>query len=147
MTAPGTDADVRIRPARTREERLRARTIADAAMLDPPTTPDRWLVAVAGDGGDDSGDGGESTETARVVGALALDGDRIDAIAVRPGRRGRGIGAALVRAAATRRDRLVARFDPAVAPFYEALGFAVEQVDPAEPDGRHRGVLAGAPDR
>ena len=86
----------------------------------------RVLVAVRGEGDDGT-----------VLGALALDGDRIEAIAVRPNRRGQGIGTALVEAAADRRDRLVAEFDGSVRPFYEGLEFAIEQ---STDYGRFRGV-------
>ena len=84
------------------------------------------LVAVADDGGRE-----------RVLGALALDGREITALAVRRRRRGQGIGTALVDVAATRRDRLVAGFDPRVRPFWESLGFDVE---PADEPGRYSGV-------
>lgn len=73
----------------------------------------------------------------RVLGACLLDGERIRAIAVRRSRRDQGIGTALVEAAAARRDRLVAEFDPRVRPFWESLGFEVE---PAEEPERYRGV-------
>ncbi|MFC6974861.1 GNAT family N-acetyltransferase [Halomicroarcula sp. GCM10025709] len=79
------------------------------------------------------------TEDEQVVGALVLDGGRVDAVAVRRRRRGQGIGTALVEAAADRRERLTAEFDAAVRPFYESLGFTVESL--AEP-GRCRGVLS-----
>jgi GNAT superfamily N-acetyltransferase len=69
----------------------------------------------------------------RLLGALVLDGSEIANVAVRPGRRGQGIGRALVAAAADRRDRLVAAFDPDRRPFYEALGFDVEPVAPDDP--------------
>jgi GNAT superfamily N-acetyltransferase len=59
----------------------------------------------------------------RVLGALVLDGAEIDAIAVRPGRRGQGIGSSLVAAAADRRSELTAEFDSSVRLFYESLGF------------------------
>ena len=61
----------------------------------------------------------------RIVGALALRGPEIEAVAVRPGRRGQGIGRRLIEAAARRRPHLIAGFDPAVRPFYTALGFEV----------------------
>jgi GNAT superfamily N-acetyltransferase len=73
----------------------------------------------------------------RVVGALALDGDRITAVAVRRRRRDQGIGTALVEAAADRRRRLVAEFDARVRPFWDSLGF---DVAPAEEADRYRGV-------
>lgn len=84
------------------------------------------LVAVE----DDDGDGA-------ILGALVLDGDRVEAVAVRRRRRDQGIGTALVEAATDRRDRLVAGFDADVRPFYERLGFAVE---PAGESDRCRGV-------
>ncbi|POG56823.1 GNAT family N-acetyltransferase [Haloferax marisrubri] len=91
----------------------------------------------------------------RVVGALVLDGDYIDAVAASPSRRGRGVGTALVRAALDRRGRLVADFDGGVRPFYESLGFDIEErnrsgsrnegagavADTGAGDDRFRGVL------
>ncbi|MEF8782411.1 MAG: GNAT family N-acetyltransferase [Haloarculaceae archaeon] len=73
----------------------------------------------------------------RVVGALALDGERVTAIAVRRRRRDQSIGTALVEVAADRRARLVAEFDSRVRPFWDSLGF---DVAPAEEPGRYRGV-------
>jgi len=90
---------------------------------------DGTLVAV-----DDDREGPD----APVLGALVLDGDRIETIAVRRRRRGQGIGSELVAAAADRRDRLTAEFDPDVRSFYEQCGFAVESGTAAE---RCRGVL------
>ena len=74
----------------------------------------------------------------RILGALVLHGDRIDAVAVRRRRRGQGIGTALVAAAADRRERLTATFDDHVRPFYESLGFDIE---PAGEDARWHGVV------
>ena len=73
----------------------------------------------------------------RVLGTLVLSGERIPVVAVRRRRRDQGIGTALVRAAAQRRDRLVAEFDAGVGPFWESLGFAVEPIG----GDRYRGVL------
>lgn len=84
------------------------------------------LVAVAGDDADD-----------RILGALALDGREILAVAVRRRRRGQGIGTALVEAATERSERLVAEFDAAVRPFWESLGF---EVAPAAGRDRYRGL-------
>ena len=67
-----------------------------------------------------------AVEKRRVLGALVLDGNRIEAVAVRPGRRGQGVGSALVRDATSRRPELVARFDADVCPFYESLGFEID---------------------
>lgn len=75
--------------------------------------------------------------SAPVLGALVLDGERVAAVAVRPNRRGQGIGSALVESARNRRDRLTAEFDAELRPFYERLAFAVE---PAGDPARLRGV-------
>lgn len=73
----------------------------------------------------------------RVLGACVLDGERIDAIAVRRRRRGQGVGRRLIeRAAASTPDALYADFDRRARPFYDALGFDIEPTD--EP-GRFRG--------
>lgn len=82
-----------------------------------------------------------AVEDDRVLGALSFDGPdpaNVDAIAVRRARRGQGIGSALVEAVAARADAVTASFDSDVRPFYESLGFTVE---PADEDGRLRGVL------
>lgn len=97
----------------------------DAGRLRRTLDEGAVLVAVAGPDGE------------RVLGALALDGERITAVAVRPRRRGQGIGTALVEAAAARRDRLVAVFDADVRPFWEVVGF---EVATADRPGRYRGV-------
>lgn len=87
-----------------------------------------------------------AVDAGRLLGALVLTRDADDtaveiaAIAVRPGRRGQGIGSALVRSAAERHDRLVAEFDPAVRPFWTSLGFEIE---PAEEPGRFVGRFDG----
>ena len=85
-----------------------------------------------------SGDVLVAREEERVLGTVVLDGDRIAAVAVRRGRRDQGIGTALVEAAAERRERLVAKFDARVRPFWESLGFDIE---PADESDRYRGVL------
>lgn len=115
---------VDVREARA-DERPAVMNVLDGAMLETDRIGESTrLVAV---------------EEGRVLGALVLDGDRIDAVAVRRSRRGQGIGTALVETAATRRERLVAEFREEVRPFYESLGFEVEA---ANEDGRLRGVRA-----
>lgn len=103
--------------------------VFDGAMLETDTTLVREAI--------DSGDLLVAVADDRVLGACLLSGTTIDAIAVRPGRRGQGIGRALVATAGEHRDRLVARFDVRVRPFWESLGFEIEPTD--QPD-RFRGV-------
>ena len=113
---------VAVREARS-DERPAVLGVLDGAMLETDRLDgSTLLVAVAGD---------------RVLGALVLAGDHVDAVAVRRSRRGQGIGTALVEAAAARRERLVAEFREGVRPFYESLGFEVE---PTLEEGRFRGV-------
>ncbi|WP_276279906.1 GNAT family N-acetyltransferase [Halorussus caseinilyticus] len=123
----------------TRDDRLGVRRVLDAAMLEVRANlgerTDAGDVLVASEGDD-----------APVLGALVLlapdDGAHVDAVAVRRARRGQGVGSALVRAAAERRGRLTAEFDPSVRPFYESLGF---EITPVEGDGdRLRGRYDGA---
>ena len=112
---------------RAAEETAAVRGILDAAMLrveDAALEEGTTLVAAV---------------EGRLLGALVLDGEEIVAVAVRPGRRGQGVGTALVEAAADRRERLTAGFDPGVRPFYESLGFKIEC-----DDGRCRGVRRAA---
>ncbi|MDZ7701004.1 MAG: GNAT family N-acetyltransferase [Halobacteriales archaeon] len=91
-----------------------------------------------------------AVEADRLLGALLLephtapDTAEIEAVAVRPGRRGQGIGTALVAAAAERHERLVAGFDPRVEPFWASLGFEIEPGDGAD---RLIGRLEGTPER
>jgi GNAT superfamily N-acetyltransferase len=68
-------------------------------------------------------------ETPPVLGGLVLDGSKIVAVAVRPGRRGHGIGRALVTAAKGRRKRLVMECEPSVRQFWEAVGFELSAQD------------------
>ncbi|UPW01561.1 GNAT family N-acetyltransferase [Halorussus gelatinilyticus] len=125
----------------TADDRLGVRRVLDAAMLDVRDDLRERVAAgdvlVASEGDEDSGE----RETP-VLGALVLvplsddapdaSGDEaahIDAVAVRRARRGRGVGTALVRAAAAHRARLTAEFDPGVRPFYDALGFEISPVE------------------
>jgi len=107
-------------------------TVLDAALLELDVDVLRDAI--------DRGDAFVAVEGSRVLGALVLVGELIEAVAVRRNRRDQGIGSALVATAAERRERLVAEFDPRVRPFWESLGFDVEPA--AEPE-RYRGVLTG----
>lgn len=114
--------------------------VLDGAMLDVDSGRLRGaiddgdvLVAVAG--GPEPGTEERSSDE-RVLGALALDGEEITAVAVRQRRRGQGIGTRLVEAAADRRERVVAEFDPRVHSFWSELGFDSEPVE----GGRYRGI-------
>lgn len=136
MTGTDTPAGVRVREA-TVPELPAVLNVLDGGALQTDSgrvrsAIDRGdvLVAVAGDEGE------------RVVGALVLDGAEIRSVAVRRRRRGQGIGSALVGAAATFRERLVAEFDPGVRPFWDAVGFDVTPVETADasPTERFRGV-------
>lgn len=73
-----------------------------------------------------------------VLGVLVLDGDEILAIAVRKRRQGQGIGTVLVEAAVARRGSLSAEFHERVRPFWESLGFSIEERDE---ENRYRGEL------
>ncbi len=93
------------------------------------------LVAVDGEGkvigvcvlGVVDGDSTESDDSDPTAGTDS-GSTEIESIAVRRSRRGRGIGRALVEAAATRAaGSLVARFHERVRPFYAALGFEIRR--------------------
>jgi sulfur carrier protein ThiS len=135
--ASGTTVDgrVRVRPADA-DDHLDVMRVLDGAALsvDARTVGERigsdeTLVA---------------TVEGRIVGALVRDGDRVTAVATRRRWRDRGVGTALVSAAAAGRDRLIAEFDAGVRPFYESLGFDIEPIG----GDRHRGRLRreAAPD-
>lgn len=89
-----------------------------------------------------------ASENGHVRGALVLEGTHIEAIAVVSRHRASGIGSALVGRAAER-GPLTAEFRPAVRPFYESLGFAIECGGDGEDEAgngnenRCRGRLAG----
>lgn len=72
-----------------------------------------------------------------ILGALVCSEGEVRAVAVRPNRRGQGIGSALVAAALRREGRLVAEFDPRVRPFWASLGF---EITPVPESDRLRGV-------
>ena len=131
-----------VRPAAP-DEWADALAVLDAAMLE--AAPGEVRAAAA------AGDVLVAVEDGRVLGALVLGrtvedvdaGDaggptaRVEAVAVRHRRRGRGVGTALVEAATARHARLVASFDEGVRPFWEAVGFAVA---PADASGRYVGT-------
>jgi GNAT superfamily N-acetyltransferase len=126
---------VAIRPA-TAEEQSTVMAIIDGAALRTSLTrieraiaEDAVLVATPADAD-------------RVLGALALDGQEVLNIAVRPRRRGQGIGRALIEAATERRGRLVVECNADLRPFYESVGFDVRESDPDDPAStRLRGIL------
>lgn len=89
------------------------RVVGALVLERPPPGPAGGTVT-----GDDGGEPDEGLEPDDAAAHVA-------AVAVRPGRRGRGVGSALVAAAADREDRLTASFRPELRGFYEALGFAV----------------------
>lgn len=117
---------MKVREARP-EERLAVRSIFDVAMLQVPDLL-RLTLLVA-------------VEDDRVLGAAAVEADgrgdpgEIHAIAVRPRRRGQGIGTALVAEAERRWTPVLAEFDERVLPFYEALDFGITPIEGA---GRFR---------
>ena len=105
------------------------RSIFDVAMLQVPDLPTMEVLV--------------ATESDRILGGAAVEvdggrGDRgeLHAIAVRPRRRGQGIGTELVEEATERWDPAVASFDERVRPFYETLEFDISPTG----NGRLRGV-------
>lgn len=113
---------MRVREA-SPDAQLAVRNVLDGAMLAVENVSERI----------EAGDVLVAVEESRVLGAVVLDpresATHVVAVAVRPGRRGRGIGSALVTTAADRRGRLTAAFDERVRPFYEALDFDIEERD------------------
>jgi ribosomal protein S18 acetylase RimI-like enzyme len=111
--------EVTVRPGTT-EDLLAVVRVLDAAMLESDSGVLTERLA--------AGDVLVAERDAFVVGALVLDDGHVDAVAVERSYRDRGIGTALVEAAADRvPGRLTADFDPAVRPFYESIGFDVEE--------------------
>ncbi|WP_148413725.1 GNAT family N-acetyltransferase [Haloferax sp. KTX1] len=135
---PKTDGDT------TEDDGIRVREGDPAELVAVMRVLDAGLLeADAGEVRDRLAAGGclVAEASGRVVGALVLDGDYVDAVAASPSRRGRGVGTELVRAALDRRGRLVADFDGGVKQFYESLGFDIEERNGDE--RRFRGVLRG----
>ena len=123
---------------------LEVRRILDAAMLEPGDVEARIesadVLVACDERGGATGDG------ERVLGTVVLEpesepesegGAHVAVIGVRRRHRGRGIGRALIDRALEREERLTARFDDGVRPFYEALGFSIERVD----ERRFHGVV------
>lgn len=136
----------------TPEDRLGVRRVLDAAMLDvrddlgeridagdvlvaieAQRASERRTVEPRDTATEERGRASEGNESATILGALVLvpreSGAHVDAVAVRRARRAQGVGTALVRAAAERRARLTAEFDPSVRPFYESLGFEISSTE------------------
>jgi len=126
----GVDDRIRVRLADA-DDYLDVMRVLDGAMLSVDAETIRERI--------DAGTVRVATVERRVVGALVRDGDRVTAVATRRRWRGRGVGTALVSAAAAEQGCLVAAFDPEVRPFYESLGFEIE---PTGEDDRLRGQLA-----
>lgn len=126
---------MRVREA-TAEELAQVTNILDAAILQSAIDDLRQLIS-SGDvlvavpeGAPESDNDKAATDSNRtIVGTVVVAGGEITAIAVRPGRRGQGIGRLLVETAADRYDRLVAEFDPRVRPFWEAVGFDIRSIE------------------
>jgi len=137
MSSPG--AEFRIREATT-DEVASVMGILDAAMLDMTVETVRSLGSPGGDGAVLL-----AIEDGRTLGALVLDGREVEAVAVRPKRRGQGVGRALIGGASERVEGdLIASFDADLRPFYEGLGFEVEPAGEAASSG---GVEAADADR
>jgi ribosomal protein S18 acetylase RimI-like enzyme len=105
-----------IRPAHDGEF-LAVVRLLEGALLE--VDPDRIREAI------DRDDVLVASEEGRVRGALVLDGSHVEAVAVGRRHRGRGIGSALVRAAAAREEPITAAFEPRARGFYESLGFEI----------------------
>lgn len=116
------DSDVTVRRA-TGDDHLGVLNVLDAAMLE--TTAETVARRI------DAGTVYVAVAGSRIVGALVAVprdvGGHVEAIAVRRRRRDRGIGSALIHAVADRWTPLTVDFDPHVKPFYDALGFRVEE--------------------
>ncbi len=130
--APEPPAAVTVRPARAGDGEGLARVIEGALLAVEPGT----VRAAVGDDADRHAR--VALVGGVVVGGLVRTGERVEAVAVAPSRRGQGVGTALVAGALDAAGRLTARFDPRVRGFYEALGFTIER------DGtRCRGTIRG----
>jgi len=121
-----------VRPA-TEGDAVAVARVVDGALLSLPF--ERLRAAI------DRGDALVAERDGRVVGAVVLDGDHVEAVAVARRRRRSGIGTALIEAAAERAGALTATCRGEVVGFYERLGFAAEPlaaVDDPPPAVRER---------
>ena len=114
----------------TPEDHVAVQRLLDGALLETADVP-ASLAA-----GDVYVAGIERAGERTLVGVLVCDGEHVEAVAVAPSRRGRGIGRALVAAALADRGRLTADFRDEVRAFWEAIGFDVVEQD----DGRYWAV-------
>jgi GNAT superfamily N-acetyltransferase len=128
----GVGADPSVRHGRE-GDLLAALRVLEGAMLEVGATQIRRRT--------ESGEVLVAEIDGRVVGALVRDGDHVEAIAVHPDRRDSGVGRALIEAALAETGRLTADFRDEVRPFYESLGFAIEDADGEESE--HGGRLWG----
>lgn len=119
----------------SKDDRVGIHNVLDAGLLEIDATTlrgavsdGRVLVALESRPTEDDGP---------ILGALVVVEETIAAVAVRPGRRGQGIGTSLVETALDRYGNLDVAFDERVRPFWESLGIAVESIE----DDRHRGTL------
>ncbi|WP_276245849.1 GNAT family N-acetyltransferase [Haladaptatus sp. YSMS36] len=118
---------MRVRPA-TDADLPTVMTILDGAMLEADAAAIREKC--------DTREALVAESDGRILGALVRTDHHIDAVAVRRARRGQGIGRKLVDVAGEDVSRLTAEFDEKNRPFYEKLGFEIEEFD----DGRLRGT-------
>lgn len=115
-----------VRPATT-DDRVGIRNVLDAGLLEIDTTAlraaipnGRVLVAAESKVGE---------KESPILGALVVDENEIDAVSVRPGRRGQGVGTRLVETALDRHGDLEVAFDERVRPFWESLDVSIDSVD------------------
>lgn len=120
--------------------------VLDAAMLETDAATVRGRLV-----GDTEGSVLVAVQEGRVLGACLVDTPgnephdagggpaHVEAVAVRPGRRGQGVGSALIEAAVDRWGQLTADFDERVRPFYESLGFEVGRVSDGDEGGQEGG--------
>jgi GNAT superfamily N-acetyltransferase len=119
----GTVANVSVRRARE-GDLLALLRVLEGAMLEVGANQVRRRT--------ESGEALVAQVEGRVVGALVRDGDHVEAVAIHPDRRRAGIGRTLVETALAETGRLTAAFRDDVRPFYEKLGFEIEEREAGE---------------